>query len=106
MNTSPEGTSQFVPAPLGSVEPHAELLTSPQADQALYKMMTVENLLLSIIGSNLHFNRVDSYADFPGADSHDGRQLPSDERANAGARFLRAPDYSVGDYYDRSRSRT
>ncbi len=68
--------------------------------------MTVENLLRSILGGYLHFNRVDSYTDFPGADSHDGRQLPADEAGNAAARFLKAPDYSAADYYDQSRSRT
>lgn len=69
-------------------------------------MITVENLLRSITGNYLHFNRVDSYADFPGADSYDGRQLPADQPGNAGAHFLKAPDYSAADYYDRSRSRT
>lgn len=49
---------------------------------------------------------MDSYADFPGADLHDGRQLPADLHGNAGARFLEAPDYSAADYYDRSRART
>jgi hypothetical protein len=101
-NTGP----QVLPAPLGNIEPHAGLLTVPQANQPLYKMMTVENLLRSVSGGYLHFNRVDSYMDFPGADSHDGQQLPSDHPGNASARFQRAPDYSAADYYDRSRSRT
>lgn len=43
----------------------------------------------------LHFNRVDSYADFPGADAHDGQQLPTDQAGNADARFLKAPDYKL-----------
>jgi hypothetical protein len=31
----------------------------------------------------LHFNRVDSYKDFPTADRHDGEQLPIDRERNA-----------------------
>lgn len=106
MDTPTNAGPQVLPAPLGSVEPHAGLLTVPQADQPLYKMMTVENLLRSIVGGYLHFNRVDSYVDFPGADSNDGQQLPADQPGNASARFERAPDYSAADYYDQSRSRT
>jgi len=84
--------------PLGSIEPHRGLLTEPPEGQLVYKVMTLENCLRSITGSYLHFNRVDSYADFPGADLHDGRQLPADLHGNAGARFLKAPDYSAADY--------
>ena len=68
-----------IPAPLGSVEPHAPLLTIPPDGQLLYKILSVENLLRSIVGNYIHFNRVDSYADFPGADPHDGQQLPKDQ---------------------------
>lgn len=95
-----------IPAPLGSVEPHAGLLNVPPDGQLLYKMMTAENLLRSILGAYLHFNRVDSYADFPGADPHDGQQLSADQVGNVGARFLKAPDFSAADYYDQSRART
>lgn len=94
------------PTPLGAIEPHRTLLTAPPDGQLLYKVMTVENCLLSISGNYLHFNRVDSYADFPGADPHDGRQLPQDLPGNAGARFLKAPDFSAANYYDQSRART
>lgn len=66
--------SKPIPAPLGSVEPHAPILNIPPADQLFYKMMTIENVLRSIVGSYLHFNRVDYYIDFPGADQHDGQQ--------------------------------
>jgi len=68
--------------------------------------MTVENLLRSITGGYLHFNRVDSYADFLNADENDGRQLPNDQPANTAARFQKAPDFSAADYYDQSRERT
>ena len=97
---------QPIPAPLGSVEPHAPMLNVPPDDQLLYKMMTVENLLRSIDGAYLHFNRLDSYVDFPGADAHDGQQLHKDQHRNASVRFEKAPDFSVADYFDQSRART
>ncbi len=99
-------TQGAVPMPLGAIEPHARMLTAPPEDQLLYKMMKHEHLLASVDGSYLHFNRVDSYADFPGADANDGAQLPQDRAGNAGARFLKAPYFSAADYYDRARSRT
>lgn len=98
--------NRHIPAPLGSIEPHAPMLSVPPEDQVLYKMMTVENLLRSIIGNYLHFNRVDSYIDFPGADSQDGQQLPKDQQGNTRVRFEKAPDFSASDYYDQSRART
>lgn len=98
--------SQRPPAPLGSVEPHAQLLSIPPKDQLLYKVMTVENLLRSVTGNYLHFNRVDSYPDFPNADENDGRQLPKDQPANAAVRFEKAPEFSAAHYYDQSRART
>lgn len=98
--------SQFLPAPMGSIEPHAQLLSSPPENQLLYKVMTVENLLRSVTGNYLHFNRVDSYSDFPNADENDGRQLPKDQPANAATRLEKAPDFSAAHYYDQSRART
>jgi hypothetical protein len=91
---------------LGSIEPHAGLLRVPAGGQSLYKVMSVENLLKSISGSYLHFNRVDSYRDFSAADTHDGEQLPADRPGNTSATFAKTPTFSVADYYDRSRSRT
>ncbi len=98
--------SQRPLAPLGSVEPHAPLLLIPPEGQLLYKVMTVENLLRSVTGNYLYFNRVDSYSDFPNADENDGRQLPKDQPANAAVRFENAPDFSAAHYYDQSRART
>ena len=95
----------FDPA-LGAIEPQAGLLTAPPVGQRLYKIMTVENLLRSLSGQYLYFNRVDSYKDFPNADQHDGEQLQQDRAANTAARFEKAPDFSGADYYDRSRNRT
>jgi hypothetical protein len=97
---------QPIPAPLGLIEPHARLLRMPPVGQLLYKIMTVENLLRSIEDAYLHFNRVDSYSDFPNADRSDGRQLPGDQPGNAMSRFARAPDFSAANYYDRCRART
>lgn len=94
------------PAIPGCIEPHAGLLVAPLGEQLLYKVMSVENLLRSIDGSYLHFNRVDRYSDFPKADRDDGRQLPSDHETNARARFERDPSFSLADFYDRSRGRT
>lgn len=94
------------PAALGLVEPHAPLLRQPPAGQLLYKVMSVENCIRSIERGYLHFNRVDSYKDFPGADNHDGEQLPGDRAGNAAATFVKAPGFSAADYYDRARSRT
>ena len=93
---------QHIPAPLGSIEPHAHLLNIPPDEQLLYKIMTVENLLHSIVGNYLHFNRVDSYVD----DLHDGRQPPNDQEGNARTKFENAPNFSAADYYDQSRART
>jgi hypothetical protein len=78
----------------------------PPDDQLLYKVMTVENLLQSLINNYLHFNRVDSYLDFTNADENDGRQLPRDQALNAAVKFQSAPDFSVADYYDQCRART
>ena len=97
---------QRIPAYLGHIEPHALMLRIPPNEQLLYKVMTVENLLRSVAGNYLHFNRVDSYSTFPNADRNDGRQLPKDYSANTAARFAKAPDYSAADYYDQSRKRT
>lgn len=99
-------TPIHVPAYLGHIEPHATLLSVPTTEQLLYKIMSVEYLLRSVFGSYLHFNRVDSYADFPGADPNDGRQLPKDEPGNVSSRFQNSPHFTAANYYDQSRART
>lgn len=104
MNNQPQDES--VPPKLSFIEPHAELLDQPRSDQLLYKVMTVENLLRSVEQRYLHFNRVDSYADFPGADALDGCQLPNDQTNNEAVTFAKDPNFTLSDYYDRSRSRT
>lgn len=97
---------QRIPAPLGHIEPHAPLLQIPPEAQLLYKIMTVENLLRSVTGNYLYFNRVDSYSGFPGTDPNDGQQLPKDQPTNAAAKFEKAPDFSAAHYYGQSRART
>lgn len=93
-------------APVGSIEPIKSRLTLPSDDQLLYKVMTVENLLRSIVGDYLHFNRVDSYGDFPGADHRDGEQPPKDRKVNEKSIFKKSSGQSLGFYYDKSRERT
>ena len=105
-----ESTTQPVSAPLGLIEPHAPLLNVPHDGQLLYKVMTMENLIRSVDGNYLHFNRVDSYGDLSGSnplvDSNDGRQLPKDEAVNSRISFEKAPNFTAADYYNKSRSRT
>jgi len=102
------GTSerQAVPSPMGAIEPAAILLRQPAKGQLLYKVMRAEFLIDSIAGSYLHFNRVDSYRDFDGADIQDGAQLPADLPSNANVGFQKAPEFKVADYYDQCRART
>lgn len=90
----------------GSIEPHAGMLNAPEPGQLLYKIMKPENLIRSMSLGYLHFNRVDSYRDFHGADKYDGEQLPGDRAGNAATKFDHAPHYSAADYYAQSRSRT
>lgn len=92
--------------PRGSIEPHSSLLTAPPAGQLIYKIMSAENALRSVAGAYLHFNRADSYKDFPGADPHDGEQLPADQPGNTGVAFEKAPNFTAADYYIRARERT
>jgi hypothetical protein len=68
--------------------------------------MKVEDLLRSVPGDYLYFNRVDNYSDFPNADKDDGRQLPMDQPANAAVRFEKSPDFSAAHYSNRCRERT
>lgn len=90
----------------GKVYPHAGLMSMPPDGQLLYKIMTTEHLVRSIRGGYLHFNRVDCYSDFPGADPHDGQQPPRDELVNGTKHFQYDPDSNLKQYYDKSRSRT
>ncbi|MCP0914711.1 hypothetical protein NKV53_10290 [Legionella sp. 27cVA30] len=90
----------------GDIEPHKELLIQPPENQILYKVITVENLVSSILGKYLYFNRVDSYKDFPAADPYDGKQLPNDYIGNRASKFVSEPNYSAADYFETSRGRT
>jgi hypothetical protein len=106
MNEIPQQRQQqpaAAPALPGFIEPHAGLLIAPPEGQLLYKVTTVENLLRSIAGSYLHFNRVDAYPDL---DPNDGAMPPGDQPGNAQARFAKAPNFSAADYYNQSRART
>ncbi len=91
---------------LGQIEPHAPLLRAPPERQLLYKVMKAEHLIASIAGGYLHFNRVDRYRDFPGADPHDGEQLLEDLAANQAAAFTSERHWTLADYYEQARART
>ena len=98
--------SKSASPPLGQIEPHSPLLNQPARGQRLYKLMSVENLIRSVEGSYLHFNRVDHYTDFALADVDDGAELPLDQFSNQTATFEKAPTFSLSDYYAHSRGRT
>jgi hypothetical protein len=68
--------------------------------------MTAEYLVDSVASSYLHFNRIDSYRDFDGADLHDGAQLPADRLRNATVGFQKGPEFKAENYYDQCRART
>ncbi|MCC6787092.1 MAG: hypothetical protein IT547_04575 [Hyphomonadaceae bacterium] len=91
---------------LGQIEPHAPLLRAPPESQLLYKVMKAEHLIASIASGYLHFNRVDRYSDFPGADPHDGEQLPADLAANQAAAIGSERHWTLADYYEQARART
>lgn len=106
VKTSDSISLAAVPAPEGLIEPHAALLRQPMHGQRLYKVMRAEYLISSIANSYLHFNRVDSYRDFNGADLQDGAQLSTDRAANAAIGFEKASAFTAAHYYDQSRART
>jgi hypothetical protein len=72
----------------GNVEPHAGLLKQPPQDEQLFKIMKAGDFIRSVAENYLHFQRVDSYKDFPTADSHDGEQPTRDRAVNARIFFL------------------
>jgi hypothetical protein len=87
--------------PFNGVELQKQLLVAPHGNKLLYKVMRTEDLIRSVSGSYLHFNRVNSYDD-----AHDGEQLLKDLPDNLKSAFYRAKGYSAADYYNQSRSRT
>lgn len=99
-------TSPVINPPRGWIEPHKMLLEQPSPGQRLYKVMSVENLLRSVAGSYLHFQRVDQYRDFPGADSEDGAEPAGAKATSVKVGFQKSPNYSLSDYYDSVRRRT
>lgn len=68
--------------------------------------MSVENFLKSMAKGYLHFQRVDTYRDFPNADESDGEQLPLDKIGNSNSKFAKDQSYTAVTYYDNCRSRT
>jgi hypothetical protein len=90
----------------GNVEPHASMLRQPAAGQQLFKIMRLGDFVKSVAENYLHFQRVDSYKDFPTADAQDGDQPPYNRAVNSGITFEKAPHYSPAHYYDSCRGRT
>jgi hypothetical protein len=86
---------------MNGAELHKQLLKVPHGNKLLYKVMKTEDLMRSISGSYLHFNRVDKYND-----QHDGKQLPKDLADNLKSIFRNSKNFSAADYYNQSRSRT
>lgn len=89
------------------------LLEQPSPGQRLYKVMSVEDLIRSVTGSYLHFQRVDQYKDrvdqhkdFPGADREDGAETADAKAVSMRVGFQKSPNYSLSDYYDSVRKRT
>lgn len=91
---------------MGLIEPHACYLNLPESNVLLYKVITLDNFIRSILGGYLYFNRVDSYRDFKNADLHDGSQLPLDKIINEKGYFEKDPSFTAANYFDRARSRT
>lgn len=67
--------------------------------------MSVKNLLRSIEGRYLHFQRVDRYTGKE-ADPNDGKQTPKDQKINEKIWIGTEPGISGAEYYDQSRGRT
>jgi len=102
--SAPRSPADFLE--LGNVEPHRPLLTQPPDSQLLYKIMKAGDLIRSVEQDYLHFQRLDSYKDFPTADVMDGEQPTRDRALNGGITFERAPEFSAANYYDNCRGRT
>lgn len=88
------------------IEPHACYLRLPESNLFLYKVMTLENFIRSILGGYLYFNRVDGYKDFKNADPYDSAQPPLDRVENEKGYLEKDPSFTLANYYDKARNRT
>lgn len=88
--------------PLGTIESHELLLNQPKI--LIYKFIKFDYLIRSINDHYLHFNRVDSYKDFEGADINDGDQTSKDRAIHQNMNFIKGG--SLEAYYDKARSRS
>ncbi|MGA0542921.1 hypothetical protein [Neotabrizicola sp. VNH66] len=86
----------------GLIEPHAPLLVQPADDQALFKIMAIDDFERSLAGAYLFFKRVDTYQD----DENDGALSPVDRDMARQGYFEKAPHRTLDDYYSDSRRRT
>jgi hypothetical protein len=49
---------EHIPAPVGTVEPHAGMLSVPRDEELLFKVMGLQNFLSSMREKYLHSNRL------------------------------------------------
>jgi hypothetical protein len=88
--------------PQDYIEPHAYLLTKPNQETLLYKIIPSHYFFDMLKDDYLYFRRVDTYND----DKNDSEQPPKDRKLNEKIGFEKNPEFKVSNYYDRSRSRT
>lgn len=85
-----------------SIEPHAALLTKPDENTLLYKIISAKNFTNMVENDYLYFRRVDTYHD----DKRDSDQPDKDKEASQKRKFENALDYTAKNYYDSCRSKT
>lgn len=91
---------------MGLIEPQSRDLKLPPNNSLLYKIIKIEDLIRSILGGYLYFNRVDSYKGYKNSDPTDSEQLPLDRPGNASSKFEKDPTFSAENYHDTARKRT
>ncbi len=89
-------------APNGSIEPHKPLLTQPDEDVFLYKIIKSEHFFDMLKKKYLYFKRVDTYTD----DKRDSDQPDGDRLLSQKVGFEKNPNYTLDKYYDGARKRT
>lgn len=96
-----ENSIGYWPIPIFPVEPYAGRLIQPDKGQKLYKIIKQNHFDDMVKRNYLFFNRVDSYS----GDLFDGEQLPMARTLRQTSFFMKAPDFSLADYYDNARKR-
>lgn len=83
------------------VEPNKEKIKQPCDNQLLYEIIQRKNYDDMVARGYIYFNRVDSYKD----DTADGEQPSCDRLRNQQSHFVKAPAFTLENYYDKARSR-